>query len=242
MVCMAAGDIGRRVRTVRESIRPYAPKANWLAQQIGVSAARLSNWENGKHDPDDDYLEKIAKALGVPVGTLLDGTDGPSSNTVNSPQLGMPSIPVGFPPLKIRYAGEVPAGDWGDPLGSNEFVEVEAEFEHPKRFECRVIGMSCYPALRHDDRTIWHSDLNPAPGLIVLAQRRGDHGCTVKELVWDEASLRNRLVPINPAYDEPDDGDGWGVIARLVAVIRKSDRPKKTWYWPDGLKPSDLMP
>lgn len=102
--------------------------------------------------------------------------------------------------------------------------------------------MSCYPALRHGDVTIWHHDLNPAPGLIVLAQRKGDHACTVKELVWDEREKRNKLVPINPDYDDVDDCDGWGAIARLVAVVRKSEPPEKSWYWPDGLKPKHLQP
>lgn len=156
--------------------------------------------------------------------------------------LDRPKIPVGYPPLKMRFAGNVPTSeDWGDPLASEEFVDVEAEYEHPKRFMAQVVGNSCYPALQQGDQTIWHHDLAPPYGQIVLAQRKGDHGCTVKKLVWDDNDKRARLEPVNPEYDGPADGEGWGVIARLVAVIRTKDGPKKSWYWAPGLRPEDLV-
>ena len=239
MLCVAYGDIGRRIKKVRESILPIPPKQTWLAEQLGISQSRLSNWERGKHDPSSSEIKKIAKVLGVAEEVLTDGVAQPPLS-VRESGLSYPRIPVGFPKAKIRYAGDVPAGDWGDPLASEEFVEIESEFEHPKRFECRVVGMSCYPALHPGDQTIWHSDLNPPPGHIVLAQRKGDHGCTVKELVWDEKLGRNVLHPLNGS-ESPEDGEGWGVIARLVAVIRTVDGLKKTWYLPSGIRPKHLL-
>lgn len=154
--------------------------------------------------------------------------------------LGSPKIPVGFPMVQMRFAGEVPTGDWGDPLSSEEFIEVEAQFEHPRRFAAKVVGDSCYPALQPGDVTIWHSDLSPRFNLIVIAQRKGDHACTVKQLVYDAEEGRPRLKPVNPAHDSPNDGDGWGVIARLVAVLRTQDGIKKTWFGEDGLRPDNL--
>jgi Peptidase S24-like len=136
----------------------------------------------------------------------------------------------------------VPAStEWGDPLASEELIEVDGKYVNAKRFAATVTGDSCYPALHRGDLTIWESDPNASYGLIVLAQRNGDHGCTVKELVYDNEAGRSRLHPINPDYEDPDDGDGWGVIARLVAVVRQSDGPEKSWFYPKGLRVRHLV-
>lgn len=42
-----------------------------LAKEIGISPARLSNFERGKNKVDVELLEPIANALHVPVGRLL---------------------------------------------------------------------------------------------------------------------------------------------------------------------------
>jgi len=46
--------------------------------------------------------------------------------------------------------------------------------------------------------------------------------------------------PVNINHDKPSDGDGWGVIARLVGVIRSADGPERTWYWAQVLRVKDL--
>jgi transcriptional regulator with XRE-family HTH domain len=229
MLLVPTGDIGRRVRQVRLSVKPVAPKQQWLAEQLGVSQAVVSNWERGRHDPSPHHVSKIAQVLGVDPGFLTGGS------TVRA-TLGSPTIPVGFPMARIRHAGTVPAGDWGDPLASEDFVEVDVRFDHPRRFAATVVGDSCWPALRQGDLTVWHSDPAPPYNLIVLAQRVGDHGCTVKELVWDPGANRPVLAPVNPAYGQTDDGDGWAVTARLVAVVRRQDGVEQTWYSPEGLR------
>ena len=42
-----------------------------LAEYIGVTAATLSGYENGKHDPRSDFLAKIAEACNCTVDFLL---------------------------------------------------------------------------------------------------------------------------------------------------------------------------
>jgi phage repressor protein C with HTH and peptisase S24 domain len=137
----------------------------------------------------------------------------------------------------------VPASsDWGDPLESDEFIPIDGKYVKSNRFAARVIGDSCWPALRPGDLTIWEADQNPPYGVIVLAQRKGDHGCTVKELTYSSSERRPVLLPVNPDYESPEDGDGWGVIARLVVVIREDDGPEKIWYYAPGLRRRHLMP
>lgn len=42
-----------------------------LAQQIGVSNGRVSNWEQGLNRPDADMLAKLCTALNVSPSSLL---------------------------------------------------------------------------------------------------------------------------------------------------------------------------
>jgi transcriptional regulator with XRE-family HTH domain len=43
-----------------------------LARKVGVSREYIARLETGKHDPPLSTLEKLAKALGVKVGRLLE--------------------------------------------------------------------------------------------------------------------------------------------------------------------------
>ena len=195
-------------------------KEPWLARKLGVSPQIINQWlklDNPTTPRDPEVWDKMLDAFPKPV-------------------LGTPMIPVTFKTIKLPFAGNVPAGEWGDPLASEDFVELDnAQFDHPRRFACNVIGDSCYPALQQGDLTIWQADSAPPYRSIVIAQRKGDHGCTVKELLYDEDRSRVILHPINEKYDEPTDGDGWGVIARLVGLVRDRDGVRTTLYRSQGL-------
>ena len=43
-----------------------------LAKKVGVSRAYLARLEMGRHDPPLSRLQKLAKALGVPLGRLVE--------------------------------------------------------------------------------------------------------------------------------------------------------------------------
>ena len=62
-------EIGNRIRKYRES-RGLNQKE--LAQQIGVSNGRVSNWEQGINRPDADILADICRVLNVSPSELLD--------------------------------------------------------------------------------------------------------------------------------------------------------------------------
>ena len=55
-------EIGARIRKYRE-MSGFSQKE--LAQKIGVSNSRVSNWEQGINRPDADILADICKALNV---------------------------------------------------------------------------------------------------------------------------------------------------------------------------------
>ena len=62
-------EIGSRIRKFRED-RGYSQIE--LAQLIGVSNSRVSNWEQGINRPDADILVDLCKTLNVSPSELLD--------------------------------------------------------------------------------------------------------------------------------------------------------------------------
>jgi transcriptional regulator with XRE-family HTH domain len=223
--------------TIRTWLRSFRTSINLtqaeFAEEIGVSRALVGMWEAEKAPILEEHLRVIAQKFpGAP----------PAPKGAGASVLGLPQFPVSYVLAQMPYGGLVPASEeWGDPLESDSFIEVDPKFTGRNRFACKVVGNSCYPALKQGDLTVWEIDRSPKHGVIVLAQRKGDHGCTVKQLHYDAEEGRDRLIPVNPKYTSPDDGDGWGVVARLVAVIRENDGPERTWYWPSGLRPKHLL-
>lgn len=61
-------EIGNRIRKYREEAKLSQTQ---LAEQIGVSNSRVSNWEQGLNRPDADMLAEICKALNVSPSLLL---------------------------------------------------------------------------------------------------------------------------------------------------------------------------
>lgn len=233
------GADGSKLRLLRLHSRPPMKQAD-LARMLGVSQSLISKYESGGAFVPHGMVERLAELTGASVDWFYEDGEQPPVFEERTPPLSEPKALVSFGLHRIRYAGTVPAGDWGDPLDSEEMVEVDARIEHPKRFACTVSGDSCEPALLHGDFTVWHQDFNPAPGLIVLAQRKGDHACTVKVLKLDESGLPH-LVPLNPRYSEPS-AEGWGAIARLVYVERlMPGGVSRTWFNRAGLRPENLI-
>lgn len=62
-------EIGNRIRKYRED-RKLSQKQ--LAELIGVSNSRVSNWEQGINRPDADILAELCRALHVSPSELLD--------------------------------------------------------------------------------------------------------------------------------------------------------------------------
>ena len=59
-------------------------KIRAVAEKVGIKQQNMSNMLNGKTKPSLETLEKIADALGVPIGELF----GNDSNTITCPNCG----------------------------------------------------------------------------------------------------------------------------------------------------------
>lgn len=78
---------------IPENIKRFRKKAkltqNGLAQKSGLSIASIQGYEQGKYKPKIENLQKIAKALDVPISTLfkinVDGTEMLDFTSFDSP-------------------------------------------------------------------------------------------------------------------------------------------------------------
>ena len=61
--------IGSRIRKYRKEVGLTQEQ---LAEEIGVTKSRVSNWEQGINRPDADILAALCKALKVSPSILLD--------------------------------------------------------------------------------------------------------------------------------------------------------------------------
>ena len=75
---------GERVRAAREFA---GISAKVLAEKIGVSSSRLSNWETGVNRPMADQIAMISKVLNVSANYLLGITD--EITNINHPMQGI---------------------------------------------------------------------------------------------------------------------------------------------------------
>lgn len=233
---------GRRLREIRD--RNGASRLD-IEVATGVKESQLVAWEHCRSPIDPrrpghrDQVIRLARYLEVEEREIW-GPDAWRAIAAPEPELGPPKYPIAYASRSMPYAGVVPAGDWGDPLMSDDLLEVGLDVWKANRFLTTVAGDSCWPALQQGDEAMFETDAAPADGVIVLAQRRPDHAVTVKLLRLDERG-RPRLVPVNPEYSEPQNGDGWHVIARLVCVKRESqDGAQRRIYHPRGIRPEHL--
>jgi transcriptional regulator with XRE-family HTH domain len=65
----AVGDLGKNLRVARERLGLTQEE---VAARSGVQAGEISRIERGKRDPQISTLEKIAAAVEMPPGRLLD--------------------------------------------------------------------------------------------------------------------------------------------------------------------------
>jgi transcriptional regulator with XRE-family HTH domain len=63
-------EMGQRIAELRES---HGYKQEWIADQVGVKLRTYQFWQQGKHPPTGDALEKLAELFGVTPRYILKG-------------------------------------------------------------------------------------------------------------------------------------------------------------------------
>lgn len=160
-----------------------------LGQFVGVAESTISLYENGKRQPDNDTMLRLADFFGVTVDYLL-GRENELAikNQIDVGELEMYPIPL---------VGKVVAGM---PIECEEYIEGYVYINHrPKEeyFALKVFGDSMINAGIPDGAIlIVHKQSYAENGNIVVAFLNGEQ--TVKYLKYSEDDMY--LVPANNNY------------------------------------------
>lgn len=177
-----------------------------LANKIGVLQSTISQWENGKIEPDIEALIKIASIFETSIDNVL-GEE--------IPRPAVSSVGKWVPVL-----GEVAAGI---PIETVEdivdYEEIDAALAATGDFfGLRVKGGSMEPRIREGDVVIVRKQDDADTGDTVVALVNGD-SATVKRLK-KEADGSMWLLPNNPAYD-PQHFTPTEITEKPVQIIGK---------------------
>jgi transcriptional regulator with XRE-family HTH domain len=227
MICMARGDIGLRVRQAREAF-PGRMRIIDLAAKLGISHARLSNWERGEHDPPPEYIERIAQTLRVNIGWLL-GDAVPMIDSTASFIKPVHRAGSRIVPIYGAISAGKPEHMTSDAIEFYEMVEWGGDFERWGRV---VDGWSMEPHLTAGDWAIFENR-RWEPGHVVHAYRDGED--TVKQVRFINGVLT--LCPTNPDY-EAFDGRDWHIKGVCIALVRmEQDGGQTLRQYVHGMRP-----
>lgn len=173
--------LGARIRELRRRRDLTSTK---LAAAAHISQPFVTEIERGKKSPSFATLERIAEALGVALGELLDPTRSPSR--------------------RIPLINRASCGLWLDqtdldfPVGISE-TYVAADIDDPNAFYVEAQGESMTGGRIHPgDRLLVSPNAEVSPGDIVLA--KGPQGVTVKR--YRPRNGHIILEALNPAFPD----------------------------------------
>ncbi len=219
-----------RIKQAREALQPAPMKQTDLASRLGISQARLSNWERGEHEPQLEHILDAAKVLGVNVDWLLSGR-GPMCESTNA----VPIYRTGFRFIPVK--GTIAAGSPGTTDADVDWIEIKDWGGDLERWGRVIDGFS----MAGEDQS--PDDLQPGD-IAVFEDRRPEFGHIVH--AFDDGSdtvkaLRKvdgeaELWPINPNY-EPIQAVGWHIKGVVVMRIRKREHGiVETVEYPHGMR------
>ena len=176
-----------------------------LAREIGVSAATLTNWENGKVESiKGENLMKVCVALNCSESWLMRGSDSPPSDRILQVLPG---------------AQRVVARD----DNSSEFVQVA---KVKLRLSAGITGFQTAPDTT-DGRTVslprqWLDKKAYSPDRLVAIKIKGES--------MEPALHEDDVVIVNTAETEPRDGYVFAVNYEGEAVVKRLSRDAGDWW------------
>jgi len=151
-----------------------------LCKMMQVTQGTLSNWENGKFEPDYEELGKLSEVFGVSIDYLM-GRNVPANKRI--PVLGR--VQAGMPVEAVEQMI--------DEIDLPERFVGQGEF-----FALVVRGDSMAPKMEDGDYIVVQKQTTVDNGEIAVVLVNGNDA-TVKKVQRHADGLS--LVPYNPAYD-----------------------------------------
>lgn len=157
-----------------------------LAKRLNVRQTTISNWENGKTEPDSATLQKLAEIFDVSVDYILG-----HSFTKHISKTGGLRVPV---------LGDVAAGIPIEAVQDIvDYEEIDAAMASSgEYFGLRIKGSSMEPRMREGDVVIVRKQDYADTGDTAVVLVNGD-SATVKKIKKGSDGIS--LIPTNPAYD-----------------------------------------
>ena len=170
--------------------KPFQEKYN-----IKFSKSHLSQYVNGKSNPDNEKIFLLSKVFGVTEAWLL-GYDVPRFERLEEAKINEPQPPQG---LQIPVLGTVAAGI---PISAVEdildYEEIDSSWKSQGEFfALRIKGDSMQPKMDDGDVVIVRQQSDANNGDTVIALVNGDDA-TCKKLQKTENGIM--LVSTNPNY------------------------------------------
>lgn len=158
-----------------------------FAKEMGILQSTLSSWENGRYEPDNEMLVKMANYFNVSVGYLLGREDE--------------VIPKSTGGVVIPVLGDVAAGI---PIEAVENIVDYEEIDTALAstgdfFALRIKGSSMEPRIREGDVVIVRKQNTADTGDTAIILVNGDSATCKRVKKEDDGSLW--LIPNNPAYE-----------------------------------------
>lgn len=222
MFCVAIGDIGRRIKLVRETYQGIGMKQTELARRVEVSQGRVSNYERGVHDPSPDLINRFAAALGVDSRYLLTGESSDAPKVVRERPTEYKAVASSSGRIKkIGYIGAgQPSGSI--PLPDEQLQTVPAEFVSAENSALVVDGWSLAPYIHPGDILIFRDQSHGAVNKINAVVPVNESGPIAKKLIRAEdgyalGSFNPDFPPI-PAKDATFHGVLIGIVGSVVII------------------------
>lgn len=157
-----------------------------LAQRLNVGQNTISNWENGKTEPDAESLQVMATIFGVSIDYILGHSmvrNSESSKGTTIPVLG--DVAAGIP---IEAITDIV-----------DYEEIDAALARTGEFfGLRIKGDSMEPRMKEGDVVIVRQQDTADTGDTVVVLVNGD-SATVKKIKYGPDGIT--LLPTNPAFD-----------------------------------------
>lgn len=158
--------IGGRITKARKELGITIKE---LAARTGtLSAARISNWEQGTRKPDPIAAKALADILGVSASYLMCLTDSPHGELMQGSESKLRHIPI-LSMKETPHAKEILSQQ--EPFAFEKTIVIDSfnlSIKSPALFAATVEDNSMQPELNPNDIVIVDGQLQPNPGQYVL--------------------------------------------------------------------------
>jgi transcriptional regulator with XRE-family HTH domain len=119
---------GRRIKQRRTEIPRYRKSQEALAEDVGVTRATVSDWENDRYAPEGGNLANLARALDrTPEWIMRGAAEGATSESVEPGQLH----PTFYQTMELSDApGAVVRGSKHAGLGTRMYIAIREGRKH----------------------------------------------------------------------------------------------------------------